>query len=99
MEDWLAALKAASLREYYEPGLTDTQDFLANHHHWYDQYNGFDNYFPIGNCKKTNSAISNVPFQLGQFLKFMFLPFLFYIKQIGTFIFIIDPHIAMYAEI
>lgn len=36
MEDWLTALKAASLREYYEPGLTDTQDFLSNHHHWYD---------------------------------------------------------------
>lgn len=35
MEDWLTALKAASLREYYEPGLTDTQDFLSNHHHWY----------------------------------------------------------------
>lgn len=35
MEDWLTALKAASLREYYEPGLTDTQDFLANHHHWF----------------------------------------------------------------
>lgn len=35
MEDWLSALKAASLREYYEPGLTDTQDFLSNHHHWY----------------------------------------------------------------
>lgn len=36
MEDWLTALKAASLREYYEPGLTETQDFLSNHHHWYD---------------------------------------------------------------
>lgn len=35
MEDWLTALKAASLREYYEPGLNDTQDFLSNHHHWY----------------------------------------------------------------
>ncbi|XP_031629106.1 diacylglycerol kinase eta isoform X3 [Contarinia nasturtii] len=35
MEEWLTALKAASLREYFEPGLTDTQDFLSNHHHWY----------------------------------------------------------------
>lgn len=38
MEDWLSALKAASLREYYEPGLNDTQDFLANHHHWYNKF-------------------------------------------------------------
>lgn len=49
MEDWLAALKAASLREYYEPGLTDTQDFLANHHHWCVQPNLFDIYFSLKN--------------------------------------------------
>jgi len=35
MEDWLSALKAASSREFYEPGPPDQHDFLSNHHHWY----------------------------------------------------------------
>lgn len=35
MEDWLAAMKAASTREFFEPGPLDQHDFLSNHHHWY----------------------------------------------------------------
>lgn len=35
MEDWLAAMKAASTSEFFEPGPLDQHDFLSNHHHWY----------------------------------------------------------------
>lgn len=35
MEDWLSALKAASLREYYSDENADAQEFLSNQHHWY----------------------------------------------------------------
>jgi len=35
MEDWLTALKTASSREFFEPGLLDQNDFLAGHHNWY----------------------------------------------------------------
>ncbi|KAJ6629751.1 Diacylglycerol kinase eta, partial [Pseudolycoriella hygida] len=37
MEDWLAAMKAASTREFFEPGPLDQHDFLSNYHHWYKQ--------------------------------------------------------------
>lgn len=88
MEDWLAALKAASLREYYEPGLTDTQDFLSNHHHWYDTTRLISNLTflieHIFSNRKNSHELTNI---------------LLNYYSSGTYIFTIDPHFAMFAEI
>ncbi|KAG4078409.1 hypothetical protein HA402_013120 [Bradysia odoriphaga] len=55
MEDWLAAMKAASTREFFEPGPLDQHDFLSNHHHWYATSHARPTY-----CNVCRDALSGV---------------------------------------
>lgn len=57
MEDWLAALKSASVREYYELGPPDQHDFLSNYHHWYATSHARPTYCNV--CREALSGVTS----------------------------------------
>lgn len=57
MEDWLSALKAASAREFFEPGPPDQHDFLSNHHHWYATSHARPTYCNV--CREALSGVTS----------------------------------------
>ncbi|XP_049284283.1 diacylglycerol kinase eta [Anopheles funestus] len=57
MEDWLQALKAASAREFFEPGPPDQHDFLSGHHHWYATSHARPTYCNV--CREALSGVTS----------------------------------------
>ncbi|XP_055690695.1 diacylglycerol kinase eta isoform X3 [Lutzomyia longipalpis] len=56
MEDWLAALKAASTQDFFESGPSDP-DFLSNHHHWYATSHARPTYCNV--CREALSGVTS----------------------------------------
>ncbi|XP_065091396.1 diacylglycerol kinase eta [Ochlerotatus camptorhynchus] len=57
MEDWLHALKAASSREFFEPGPPDQHDFLSGHHNWYATSHARPTYCNV--CREALSGVTS----------------------------------------
>ncbi|KAK6644849.1 hypothetical protein RUM43_001122 [Polyplax serrata] len=55
MDEWIAALKAANSKDYFEGG--EHEDFLSGHHHWYATFHARPTYCNL--CREPLSGVTS----------------------------------------